>query len=200
MGLSVLNAPAVSSGPTLGEITTAIQSNAATVSSGNSAGWRRTSPGGLTLVASASFSTLDTTNTTTISNLSGYSFYRLFIIGYFNSHNLMMRLNSNSEARYESYTKLGGITELQRRATNWRINLANAAEFNSTIMDIYDADSANFKLANSVGTSRGSGSEFAWFSWSKAEALSSITLFTETGANFVHISYLGGGYYLYGGY
>jgi len=171
-----------------------------TLAEGNSAGWRRTQPAGLTLVASADWSSLTSTNTTTISSLSGYSFYRLFVIGYFNSAKLLMRINSNTDSRYDSYAKLGDSHELQRRASHWRLNLSNVATFNSTIMDIYDADSANYKFANAVGTASASGVTLGWFSWSKAEALSSITLFTESGSNFTSGGYDGQGYYLYGGY
>lgn len=200
MGIAVF--PAAASGPTLAEITTAIQNNAASVSGGNSAGWRRTSPGGLTLVASGNFSSLTTVNTVTISSLSGYSFYRLFVIGYFNSEPLQLRINSNSDARYEALVDLGSVKEYRRRDTSWRINISNAAEYNSSIVDIEDADSANYKFAKLVGGySRGSAHlPTSNFSWSKAEAISSMTLFTLNGNNFTSAGYDGQGYYLYGGY
>lgn len=197
---SSITTNAASSGVTMAAITTAIQNNSATVSSGNTAGWRRTSPGGLTLVASGNWSSLTSTNTVTISGLSGYSFYRLFIIGYYNATQLCMRINGNSDPRYDMYTKLGAGSELQRRSTFWRINVSNGVEYNQTTMDIQDADSANYKFAYGSGTTRGSGFETPYFVWSKAEALSSITLFTENSNNFTSAGYDGQGYYLYGGY
>lgn len=176
-------------------------SSGITVSDGNTAGWNRTNPAGLTLVASTGFGSLTGTSTYTISGLSGYSFYRLIVTGYYNNVPLLMRLNGNSEARYDSQGFLSTTNSwVQRRESGWNINYSNGAEFNHTVLEIDDANSANYKQTTWKGITRGAIFTDATGLWTKNEALSSITLLVTGGGNFVNAGYDGNGILLYGGY